>query len=118
MSRRERDKGRKGEGEVAAIYRARGLSVRGLEAGGDHLLVCDPGGGLTIHSEVKRQETARPWVWWEQASGDAPAGAVPVVAFRRSRSPWIALLELERLAELLELASWALANGHARPGDE
>lgn len=105
MSRRERDKGRKGEAEVAAIYRAAGLSVRGLEASGDHLLVCDPGGRLTIHSEVKRQETARVWAWFEQASSEAPAGAVPVVAFRRNRSPWLAMLALEQLATLLELAA-------------
>ena len=105
MSRRERDKGRKGEAEVAAIYRAAGLEVRGLEASGDHLIVCDPASGLVIHSEVKRQETARPWLWWEQASGEAEPGALPVVAFRRSRSPWLAIVSLEQLAELVARVS-------------
>jgi hypothetical protein len=116
VSRTEREKGRKGEAEVAAVYAARGLTVRGLEATGDHVLVCGAGGELTIHSEVKRQETARPWQWWAQASSEAEPGAVPVVAFRRSRSPWLAMLELGALARLLELAAWALANGF--PGDE
>lgn len=112
MSRTERDKGRRGEAEVAAIYRAAGLTVRGLEASGDHLLACDPGGELRVHSEVKRHETARPWLWWEQATAEAPRGAVPVVAFRRSRSPWLAMLALTDLARLLAMAAWALEHGY------
>lgn len=112
MSRSERDKGLKGEAEVAAIYRARGLSVRGLEATGDHLIVSGGVGAIVVHSEVKRQETARVWAWWEQASSEAARGTVPVVAFRRNRSPWLGLLNLEALAHLLELAAWAIANGY------
>lgn len=101
MSRAERDKGRNGEREVAALYEARGLAVRGLEGSGDHLIVCGAGGLVTLHSEVKRQEVARPWLWWEQASSEAPSGAVPVVHFRRNRSPWLAMLEAERLASFM-----------------
>lgn len=101
MSRSERDKGRKGEREVAAMYEAAGFQVRGLEATGDHLIVCDPASGLTLHSEVKRQETARPWAWWEQASSEAPPGTMPVVHFRRNRSPWLAIVAAEQLAALL-----------------
>lgn len=101
MSRTERDKGRKGEAEVAAIYTAAGLAVRGLEGSGDHLIVCGPSAWPMLHSEVKRQETARPWAWFEQAQAEAPAGATPVVAFRRNRSPWLALLPLEELAAIV-----------------
>lgn len=100
MSRRERAKGQLGEQEVARAYRACGFTVRGLEDGGDHAIVGDPATGLRIHSEVKRQETARPWAWWQQAEEEAPPGSTPVVHFRRSRSPWLAML---RLADLLEL---------------
>jgi Holliday junction resolvase len=102
MGRSEREKGRKGEAEVAAIFRARGLEVRGLEATGDHLLVCAGRLGLTLHSEVKRQETARVWLWWEQASSEAPPGAVPMVTFRRNHSPWLTIIATEELALLLE----------------
>jgi hypothetical protein len=112
MANREREKGRKGEGEVARVYRSAGLEVRGLESGGDHLAVSGLGGAVRLHSEVKRQETARPWAWWEQASTEAPQGTVPVVAFRRNRSPWLALLELAELAELAAASSWAYANGY------
>jgi len=97
----QRDKGRKGEAEVAAIARAAGFTVRGLEGTGDHLFVGHPASGLVLHSEVKRQETARPWLWWEQASSEAPPGTVPLVAFRRNRSPWLALVDLKQLVRLL-----------------
>lgn len=107
MSRRERDKGVRGEREVAAIYEARGLEVRGLEATGDHLIVCAPELGLVIHSETKRQETARPWAWWEQATSEAEPGAMPVVHFRRNRSPWLAIVNAEQLADLIAAAQAA-----------
>jgi hypothetical protein len=102
MGRSEREKGRKGEAEVAAIFRRHGLEVRGLEATGDHLVVCSAAIALTLHSEVKRQETARVWLWWEQAAGEAPPGVWPLVTFRRSRSPWLSLIATEELAGLLE----------------
>jgi hypothetical protein len=108
MSKRERDKGRKGEAEVAAIYRRHGLDVRGLEGSGDHLIVCEPSTGLVIHSEVKRQETARVWAWWEQASSETEAGASTAVAFRRNRSPWLTLTTTEAHAELLARLASAL----------
>jgi hypothetical protein len=115
VSRAERRKGLEGEHEVRAIYEAAGFEVRGLEGAGDHLALLHgmqalgtpqyPGvevrRPLTIHSECKRQETARPWLWWEQASTEAPAGTLAVVAFRRSRSPWLALTALEPLAAAL-----------------
>ena len=101
MSRTERDKGRKGEAEIAELYRRRGFTVRGLEGAGDHLVVCGDGRAPLIHSEVKRQETARPWAWFEQAAAEAPAGALPVVHFRRNRSPWMVLLTAEAFADIL-----------------
>lgn len=101
MSRAERDKGRKGEREVAAIFEAAGLEVRGLEGSGDHLIVCGGRLGVTLHSEVKRQEVARPWLWWEQAESEAPQGTLPAVMFRRNRSPWLTLLDTRQLATLL-----------------
>jgi hypothetical protein len=106
MSRRERDKGVHGEREVAELWRRHGAAVRGLEATGDHLVITPGQYGPTLHSEVKRQETARPWLWFEQASSEAPPGTLAIVHMRRNRSPWLALVDAEELAELLcELAS-------------
>ena len=100
MSRRERAKGVRGEREVYDLLEAHGFTVRGLEGSGDHLAI---GHGLTLHVETKRQEVARPWLWFEQASTEAPGGTIPLVAFRRSRSPWLALVELETFAGALAL---------------
>jgi hypothetical protein len=54
-----------------------------------------------IHSEVKRQERMKLWEWLAQAEKEAPANAIPVVSFRRTRGRWYACLPLEDLAELL-----------------
>ncbi len=117
MGGRERAKGVRGEREVAALYEARGLEVRGLEGAGDHLIVAGPSSGIVLHSEVKRQEVARPWVWYEQAASEAPAGVIATVHFRRNRSPWLALLAAGELAHLLaslEAARSALEEVRAR----
>jgi Holliday junction resolvase len=104
MPNRERRKGLDGEREVAAIFRESGRAVRNLDGGGD-LLVLEDGGWPTVrpalHIEVKRCETARPWAWMAQAESEAPVGTTPVVAFRKSRSKWYALIGLEDLARLL-----------------
>ena len=99
MSRVERAKGVRGEREVLELLERAGFEVRGLEATGDHLAI---GHGLTLHVETKRQELARPWAWWEQASSEAPAGTFPLVAFRRSRSRWLAIVDLEELLGRLD----------------
>ena len=91
MSRSQRDKGRQAELEVRRIYEAHGFVVRGLEGTGDHLAV---GHGLTIHSEVKRQEVLRLPLWTRQALAEAPDGTLPIVAYRRNREEWQALVLL------------------------
>jgi Holliday junction resolvase len=95
-----RRKGVTGEREVAAIWQAAGFEVRGLEGLGDHLVICGP--GVTIHSEVKRQERLQLPIWLRQARAEAPSGAVPVVAFRQNRGQWYAALPLVDLTWLLK----------------
>lgn len=99
MAASSRRKGVKGEREVAAIWQAAGFEVRGLEGLGDHVVIC--GNGVTIHSEVKRQERLQLPIWLRQAAAEAPRGTVPVVAFRQNRGEWYAALPLAALAELL-----------------
>jgi hypothetical protein len=104
MGNRSRAKGLVGEREVAALWESHGFAVRGLEAGGDHLCLAAPNGArraLTIHSEVKRQERLQLWAWLEQLEAEAPPGALAVLSFRRSRSPWYACVRLDALAEVL-----------------
>lgn len=99
MSGASRAKGLRGEREVAALFERAGFEVRGLEGTGDHLVVC--GGGLTLHSEVKRAERVRVPEWLRQAAVEAPAGCVPVVSFRQNREDWYAALALADLVGLL-----------------
>jgi hypothetical protein len=100
---KERRKGLEGEREVRAVWESHGLTVRGLEGEGDHVVIGHRHLPFraTLHSEVKRCETARPWVWMTQAEKEAPPGSVPVVSFRRSHSKWYAMLPLDDLARLL-----------------
>lgn len=94
-----RAKGVRGEREVADLLRAHGFQVRGFESGGDTLAI---GHGLTLQVETKLQETCRPWLWGEQALADALPGTLPLVAMRRSRSQWFALVPLVTLLETFE----------------
>lgn len=101
MSRAERDKGTRGELEVAAIFRAAGFDCdRTPNSGGLRIAGDLYGVALPFHVEVKRQEVARPWLWMAQALAEAPADAVPLVAFRRNRSRWLALVDLEAMVAL------------------
>jgi len=101
VSRSEREKGARGEREVAAILRAHGFECERTPNSGGLQVKGDLAGSFPAHVEVKFQETARPWAYWEQASNEAPIGLMPVVAFRRKRSPWLAIVKLEDLAELM-----------------
>jgi Holliday junction resolvase len=94
-----RRKGVRGEREVARIFEAAGFTVRGLEASGDHLVIVGP--GRPLHIETKRQERLQLPMWLRQAANEAPAVAVPIVAFRQTGSQWYACLPLHDLAALL-----------------
>lgn len=101
MSRAERDKGGRGEREVAAIFRAAGFDCDRTPNSGGLRLRGDLQGNVPAHLEVKRQEVLRIPLWLKQAEADAPAGAMPVVAFRQSHGAWYAALPLIELAELM-----------------
>lgn len=101
MSKAQRDKGLRGEREVAERFRAAGMEVRGLEGSGDHLVVRHLEGGFDLHLEVKRQETLCMDKWSRQAEAEAPRGAIPLMIYRRNREPWRVSLLLEDLIGLL-----------------
>ena len=103
MSNSERRKGKSGELEVAAIFTDAGFDCDRTPNSGALRIRGDLHGDLPVHVEVKRQEVARPWLWAEQAATDAGAGARWLVAMRRSRSPWLAMMPLDEAVRLLEL---------------
>lgn len=96
MSNLSRRKGVSGEREVAATYEKAGAIVRGLEGGGDHVvvMVCAGGRQLTISSEVKRyRERARLPEWWQQTVSDA--AGMPVLHTRADHGEWMVTMRLD-----------------------
>lgn len=102
MGAASRRKGLVGEREVAALYEAAGFAVRCLEGSGDHLVVLDVGNFTSqiLHSEVKRAENFRQ-DWITQCEREAPTGTIPVLHWRKSRSPWRVILPLSDFVTIL-----------------
>ena len=102
-----RSKGCRGELELAAFLKLHGLEARRgqqFKGGGDSPdVVCDD--LANIHIECKRVEQGNPYLWLEQAKRDA-GEKVPVVAHRRNRHDWIAILSLTDLLKLLGHDDW------------
>jgi Holliday junction resolvase len=92
MTVSSRRKGVRGEREVTRLLEAAGFTVRNLEGTGDQLVIARD--GVLLHVESKRHERVRLPEWLQQAAREAPAGAVPVVAFRQSRKTWYVALPL------------------------
>lgn len=95
-----RDKGARGEREVADLLRSYGLDAWRTPNSGGLRTKGDLEGVPGYHFEVKRQEVLRLPLWTRQAQGDAD-GAIPVVAYRQNRGEWFACLPLGELAHLI-----------------
>lgn len=89
-------KGADGERELAAILRGHGYDIQrgGSLSFGE---VPDLTGLPGIHIECKRAEALRLAEWMAQARRDAErfGDGLPAVFFRRSRSPWRVVMDLE-----------------------
>jgi Holliday junction resolvase len=103
VSGSERRKGAGGELEVARIFQSHGFDCDRTPNSGGLRIRGDLHGNLPLHVEVKRQETARPWLWAKQARADAGDGERWLVAMRRSHDEWLAMLPLAHLLRLLEV---------------
>lgn len=95
MGRMSRDKGKRGERELANALRncgyetRRGQQYSGTETSAD--VVGLPG----IHIECKRTESLRLYEALEQAERDAGAsGDLPAVFHRKNGKPWVVIMEL------------------------
>jgi hypothetical protein len=103
VSRTERAKGARGERELVQMLREHGWpdAARTSDGNRQHGRGDIRNGPANVHLESKRQETTSIWAWIGQATDEAPDGCIPVVAFRRSRSSWMACLPLDELLALL-----------------
>lgn len=99
-----RDKGKRGELEIAHILQSRGYDAhRGQQfsgLNGDADVVGLPG----FHIEVKRTEEFRLWGALDQAKRDAREQETPVVFHRKNGSQWVAVMELDDWLDLVEEA--------------
>lgn len=96
-----RDKGKRGERELATILKALGFNRarRGQQycgANGDADVVGLDG----IHIEVKRTEKLNLYNALSQSKADAKAGESPVVMHRRNNCEWVVIQPLEDWIEL------------------
>lgn len=96
-----KQKGNRGEREVAAILREHGYDARrGLQYQSGQV-EADVVGLPGYHLEIKRVERLNIHAALEQSRADAKEGEVPVVVHRRSREDWLITMPF---AEFLRLA--------------
>lgn len=100
MGRMSRNKGKRGENELANILKNHGYDARRGQqfcgANGDADVVGLPG----VHIEVKRTESLHLYPALEQAAADARENETPVVFHRRNHKSWVVIMELEDFLEL------------------
>ena len=100
MGKSQREKGKRGERELAMKLREYGYDCRRGQqycgANGDADVLGLPG----IHIECKRVERLNIQIAMEQSKRDAAEGELPAVFHRRDRSEWLVTMRLEDWAEL------------------
>jgi hypothetical protein len=101
MGKASRDKGKRGEREVAELLRGHGIPARrGVQyAGGNDSP--DVIGLDGVHIEVKRSETLALYPALEQALTDARPGDIATVWHRRSGRRWVVVLHAEDFLALM-----------------
>lgn len=97
-----RDKGKRGERELASKLKEYGYECRRGQqycgANGD----ADVVGLKGIHIECKRNERLNVYDAISQAKADAKDGEIPVVMWRKNNCEWLAITPLEDFIELYE----------------
>lgn len=95
MGKMQREKGKRGERELAGILKDHGYDCRRGQqfcgTAGDADVIGLPG----IHIECKRVERLNLQEAMDQAGRDAREGELPAVFHRRDRSGWLVTMRLE-----------------------
>ena len=109
MGKFSREKGKRGEREVASKLREHGYDTRRGQqfcgSNGDADVVGLPG----LHLEVKRTERFDLYGAMSQAISDAKEGEIPVVLHRRNDCKWVAILDIDDFMEIY--AEWEAGHG-------
>lgn len=106
IGRASREKGKRGEREVAKIFKDAGYTEarRTSQYCGKTGDASDVTGVPGIHLEVKYVEREQVRSWMAQATRDAEAaggGDIPAVVHRKTHSPWLVTLSLEDFIKIL-----------------
>ena len=100
MGKMQREKGKRGERELAGILRDYGYNCRRGQqycgTSGDADVIGLP----NVHIEVKRVEDLRLRKALQQSSRDARAGEIPVVMHRRNYEPWRVSMYLQNFQKM------------------
>lgn len=103
-----RTKGCTGEREFANWLKERGIKARrGQQFSGSPDSPDVVTELVEFHFEVKRTEHGNPYKWLSQAKTDAKATQTPIVAHRRNRDGWIAILDMNDLINLIKQVRYA-----------
>lgn len=106
MGKMSREKGKRGERELAGKLREYGYDCRRGQqfcgANGDADVIGLPG----IHLEVKRTERLSIYDAMDQAKHNKKSGEIPVVMHRKNNCEWLAIMRLEDFAILYK--AWEL----------
>ena len=97
-------KGSAGERELCAILAEAGAAQRNDQryvGGVDNPDISFQMGANLFHVECKRAEKFNAYAAMDQAQRDANGHAVPIVAHRRNRRPWLVVLTLEDFLRLM-----------------
>lgn len=106
MGKLSREKGKRGERELAALFRSCGFDAkRGVQHKGGSDSPDVEVGIEGLHVECKRTETLSLYEAMGQAERDAGL-KMPVVFHRRNGKPWLAILPATELMSLLKRAGY------------
>lgn len=98
-----KQKGKRGELEVAHILQEHGYTARRTaQYCGNTGDAADVVGLEGFHLEVKRCETTKIWEWLAQAERDSNGEKIPIVVFRKSRTRWKVAMDFEDFLDILE----------------
>lgn len=115
MGKMQREKGKRGERELAGILKDHGYDCRRGQqfcgTAGDADVIGLPG----IHIECKRVERLNLQEAMDQAGRDAREGELPAVFHRRDRSGWLVTMRLEDWIGLYR--EWGSRERDRRVGD-
>ena len=103
MSRKQREKGKRGERQAAKeIERILGIKAARSAQYCGSTGIADINMGEAFHPEVKLRKSIAAIRFWEQAESDRTPQATPFVLMREDRGPFFLMVKLEDLPKLMK----------------